>query len=518
MSARRSSGILLHPTSLDSRFGIGDLGPAADAFLQFLSESGQRWWQMLPLGPTGAGNSPYQSPSSFAGNPLLISPEVMAEEGFVDWAAIDPVRREPSSRADFGDVAAAKNRLFRIAFERFDRAGADFRRYLEREAHWLDDFALYLALEQENAGAEWNKWPVELATRNPEALAQARARLGNEIQFHQFVQYLFTRQWERLRARAGKLGIALIGDLPIYVAGNSADVWARPDLFELDELGQPRVVAGVPPDVFNPTDGQRWGNPLYKWPAHKAEGFAWWIARLRSCLEKVDLLRLDHFRGFEAYWEIPAESPTAAVGRWVLGPGADLLQAVHDALGGLPLIAEDLGIITPEVEKLRDAFDLPGMKVLQFAFSGGPGSSYLPHHHVKKCVVYTGTHDNDTTVGWLTATPEQAGQSPEHLRNERDFAARYVGPTREPMHWAINRLALQSVGEIAILPIQDVLGLGGDARMNKPGEAEGHWAWRLMPGQLDSESLSRLAEATFVSDRWNGWVPERLWTAEPRDR
>lgn len=512
MRHKRASGILLHPTSLPGRFGIGDLGPSATEFLDFLAETGQHWWQMLPLGPTGGSNSPYQSHSSFAGNPLLISPERMVEAGYLDADDLTELPHDgPEVRVDFDAVRRLKEGLFREAFARFDPVGdPNYGFFTASQGGWLDDFSLFMALKAEHEGRAWFDWGPELATRQPEALAAARERLDAEVRYHRFVQYLFYSQWRALRDQCRHRNIQLIGDIPIYVAEDSADVWARPDLFHLDAFGRPTVVAGVPPDLFEPVYGQLWGNPLYRWEAHKAEHYAWWFARMRATTERVDLVRLDHFRGFEAYWEVPASSKTAAVGRWVEGPGADFLAALREDLGGLPLIAEDLGVITPGVEALRDDFDLPGMKILQFAFSAGEDEKFLPHRHIPHCIVYTGTHDNDTTVGWFYMTPGSTGQTAEQVIEEREFARRYLGPTEEPVHWAVNRLAFQSVADTAILPLQDVLGLGNTARMNVPGHATGHWGWRFEFSQITPEVRSRLAELTFVYGRWNGPVPDHL--------
>ncbi|MEO6809556.1 MAG: 4-alpha-glucanotransferase [Isosphaeraceae bacterium] len=510
MRLPRASGILLHPTSLPGRFGIGDLGPEAVAFLDFLAGTGQHWWQMLPVGPVGLGFSPYQSPSSFAGNPLLLSPERLAADGWLsprDWADYPKL---DDDRVEFEAVAQAKTALLRIAFERFGVGDDGFQPFLRTHAHWLDDYALYMALRDDHGGQGWNDWEPDLAFRRPDALAKARERLARNVRFYQFEQYMFDRQWNRLRTECGKRDIQLIGDLPIFVSQDSSDVWARPELFLLDDQGRPTVVAGVPPDFFS-ADGQRWGNPLYHWEAHAAENFAWWIARLKASLDRVDLVRLDHFRGFEAYWEVPADAPTAATGRWALGPGAAFLEAVRHTLGGLPLIAEDLGIITFEVEALRDRFDLPGMKVLQFAFGNDPlAEKYLPYSYPNHCIAYTGTHDNDTTVGWLTNTAVESTQTPEEIAAERAFVRRFVGSTGEEIHWDLIRLASASVADTVIFPMQDLLGLDSSARMNVPGRLAGNWAWRYTPGQLRGDAHARLSDITAVYSRWNGEIPVPL--------
>ncbi len=514
MRHQRASGILLHPTSLPGRFGIGDIGPVAKKFVDFLTETGQHWWQMLPLGPTGNSNSPYQSHSSFAGNPLLISPDEMVDDGLLDASELPdtPTHENPDHRVDFDAVAQVKEGLFRLAFSRFDSStDPNYGFFVTKEADWLDDFALFMALKHEHQGRAWFDWEPELATRQPEALAAAREALDEEVRYYRFVQYVFSRQWQSLRDLCRTRNIELIGDLPIYVAEDSADVWSRPELFHLDSYGHPTVVAGVPPDLFSPEFGQRWGNPIYRWEAHQAEDYAWWNARIKAMINQVDLVRLDHFRGFEAYWEVPASSPTAAVGKWVEGPGASLLASLRAHLGRLPLVAEDLGVITDKVRKLRDDFGLPGMKILQFGFGPDPvDEEHLPHRHIPHCVVYTGTHDNDTTVGWYYQSPGGTAQTAEQITEERDFVRRYVGSNDEPIHRAFNRLAFSSVADTVILPLQDILGLGSTARMNVPGVATGHWGWRFEFSQLTPEVRTHLAELTALYGRWNGELPDSL--------
>ena len=507
MRLPRGSGLLLHPTSLPGRFGIGDFGPEAEAFLDLLVKTGQRWWQILPLGPTGYGSSPYQSHSSFAGNPLLISPDLLVEDGLLLPEDLGDYPNLPEDLVDFDAVAVAKAALLDRAYRRFGQGDRGFGGFLQKEAHWLDDYSLYMALKEVHGGHAWNEWEPEVAHRRPEALADARMRLKDRIREIQFVQYQFDRQWRRLRESCREKGIGLIGDLPIFVAHDSSDVWARPDLFELDEYGRSTVVAGVPPDFFS-EDGQLWGNPLYRWDRHEAEGFSWWASRLKGTTDRVDIVRLDHFRGFEDYWEVPAGAPTAASGRWMPGPRGAFLSAMREALGGLPLIAEDLGLISPEVEALRDEFRLPGMKILQFAFGNDPmAEKYLPHAYPHHCLVYTGTHDNDTTVGWFTSEEVASTQSFTEITEERDFVRRYVGTDGHEIHWDLIRLALASVADTAIVPLQDVLGLGEQARMNTPGVGVGNWGWRLRAGHFHEATRRRLAEMTAIYGRWNGVEP-----------
>jgi 4-alpha-glucanotransferase len=517
MRLPRASGVLLHPTSLPSRHGIGDLGKEAHAFVDFLAATGQRWWQMLPLGPTGYGNSPYQSTSSFAGNPLLIDVDNLVERGWLARESCLHEPRLPSDHVNFDAVAALKEGSLRLAFRGFKTNGADsqFEEFVTANRSWLDDYVLYQSLKDVHAGLPWYQWEPELIERNPAALAKWRDRLIKGIQYHEFVQYVFDLQWNELRAACRARGVMLIGDLPIFVAHDSADVWANPELFYLDKSGQPLVVAGVPPDYFSET-GQYWGNPLYRWDVHAADDYAWWVARLRFLLARVDVARIDHFRGFEANWEIPAGSPTAASGKWVEGPGSKFFDALRRRLGNLPVIAEDLGVITPGVEALRDEFALPGMRVLQFGFSADPGAEkHLPHRFAPHCVVYTGTHDNDTTLGWFSSTDVATTQSWEDIVAERAFAKRYMETDGTDFTWEMIRLAFSSVADTAIVPLQDILGLDSKARMNMPGRAEGNWGWRFHEGQIDARAYDRLAELTAVYSRWNGLIPQIL---DPRYR
>ena len=510
MRLPRASGILLHLTSLPSRFGIGDLGPGVEDFLDFLTETGQHWWQTLPLGPTGYGNSPYQSYSSYAGNPLLISPEKLAESGWLspaDWAGFPDF---PEERVEFDDVITAKEGLLRRAYENFKPEPPGFPAFIDRNAGWLDDYTLFMALKEANGGRAWSDWELGLVRRVPKVLDRWRERLARTIRYYQFVQYVVDEQWQAVRQACRARNIALMGDLPIFVAQDSADVWSRPDLFWLDDRGRPTFVAGVPPDLFSAT-GQLWGNPLYRWDVHASEGYAWWIARIKAQTDRVDLVRLDHFRGFDAYWEIPAGAPTAEKGRWAPGPGPAFLEAVRRGLGSLPLVAEDLGEITPEVYALRDRFDLPGMRVLQFGLEGDPGTEFhLPFTFVNHCVAYTGTHDNDTTVGWFREPPRGTSAQQALHRAKRAYACRFLGGTGEEVHWDAIRATFASVADTVIVPLQDVLGLGSAARMNMPGIARGNWTWRVRPGEVGPLVRERLAEITAIYGRWNGPIPDRF--------
>jgi 4-alpha-glucanotransferase len=490
----RSAGILLHPTSLPSVCGIGDLGPAAYAWVDALARARQSWWQILPLGPTGYGDSPYAAFSAFAGNPNLISPELLACDGLLN-AADFASAHGPADQVEYGPIIAFKAALTAQAWENF-RAGrgktlrSDFEAFRTQEADWLDDFALFMALKEAHGGVSWHEWPEDFVLRKPAALQQAQKELTEQLELHRFRQFLFYRQWGALRQYACQRNVRLIGDVPIFVADDSADVWTNPELFLLDQRRRPAVVSGVPPDYFSNT-GQLWGNPLYNWEAHQRSGYAWWTARLRAALGQVDRIRLDHFRGFEAYWEVPAVQTTAENGRWVKGPGADFFRVLRDKLGSLPIIAEDLGVITPEVRQLRLQFDLPGMRILQFAFGGAFERRFLPHRHDRNTVVYTGTHDNDTTRGWyetLTA-------------DELRFLRRYAPSTDNDIAWDLIRLAWMSVADYAVAPLQDVLSLGSEARMNRPGRPWDNWRWRFRADMLTEERLDRLAEMTETYER-----------------
>lgn len=494
---RRSAGILLHPTSLPGPYGIGDLGPVAFRWVETLARHRQTWWQVLPLGPTGYGDSPYQSYSAFAGSPNLISPDLLVKDGLVAATDLDNVRFPPD-HVDFENVTKFKDWLLDRAWQAFGRgAGGQLREPFDQfnraEAHWLDDYALFMALKAANGNRGWQDWPDNVRRREPAALDRSRKELADPIGAQRFRQFLFFRQWDGLREHARRLGVKLFGDAPIFVSPDSADVWANPHLFLLDPARRPKVVAGVPPDYFSAT-GQLWGNPLYDWNRMKAEGYRWWVARIRANLRQVDLVRLDHFRGFEAAWHIPAGAKTAQVGEWVKGPAADLLAALKRELNGLPLVAEDLGLISKEVHRLRDEFDLPGMYILQFAYGGAVEFRFLPHNHIRNAVVYTGTHDNDTTLGWWQTITE----------GERNFLRRYDPHVNEDPVWHLIRIAWASVADFAMVPMQDVLGLGSEARMNTPGTPSGNWRWRMTEEQMATPAWSRLADLTELYYRQPG--------------
>ena len=491
----RASGILLHPTSLPGRFGIGDLGEAAYRFVDFLAASRQRFWQIMPLGPTTYGDSPYQTLSAFAGNPLLINLEQLVDEHCLAPWDFDGAPVFSEHRVNYGLVIDFKQRLLRLSFENFkDNASndqkAELTTFIETNHSWLDDYSLFTALKDHHGGASWNNWEQDIATHQPLALERWRLALNNLVGYHQYTQFLFRKQWSKLKAYANEHGIRIIGDIPIFVAFDSADTWAHQDLFYFDEQGKPILVAGVPPDYFSPT-GQLWGNPLYRWDVMAQDGYAWWIARFKSVLQQADVVRLDHFRGFEAYWAVPAGEETAVNGEWVKGPGKDLFRSVEQALGPVPMIVEDLGLITPEVDALREELGFPGMKVLQFAFSGDPDHPYLPHNFERNCLVYPGTHDNDTILGWIGTVGEQ----------ERKALRQYLGGRGEALNWELIRLAFGSVANTAIVPLQDILGVGSEGRMNTPGRASGNWGWRYSPDMLTVAVSDRLKALTEIYGR-----------------
>lgn len=501
------SGILLHPTSLPGRFGIGEIGGAARTFIDFLSETRQGIWQVLPLGPTGYGDSPYQCFSAFAGNPLLIDLRDLAAAGLLSR---DRLRKTPhfsDDSVDYGEVIRLKGAMLEEAFDRFasGRSAAeaeDFEGFVRRHAGWLEDFSLFMALKEAHGGEAWHLWAKDLARRDADALVRSRREMARAIESQKFRQYLFFTQWEALRRYCHERGIRIMGDIPIFVAHDSADVWAHPEFFRLAADGSPAFVAGVPPDYFS-TTGQLWGNPLYRWEVLERTGYSWWVERLRSTLLLVDLARLDHFRGFEANWEIPGTDATAEHGRWRKGPGAKLLETLRRDLGELPLVAENLGFITDEVEVLRQQFSLPGMAILQFAFGTDPASpGFRPHNYSRNLVVYTGTHDNDTTVGWWTSSGDgDSTRTSEQILAERDYCRKYLWTDGAEIHWDFVRAAMASVADVAIVPLQDVLGLGSDARMNLPGRASGNWRWRFREKDLTGPLRKRLLELTTLYER-----------------
>ncbi len=491
----RSSGVLLHPTSLPGRYGIGDLGEYAYRFVDWLHASGQTIWQILPLGPTSYGDSPYQTLSAFAGNPNLISLDILVGEGWLTNDDLGDVPDFPKDHVDFGWIIGYHADKLRLAFERYSIDGTPeqktaFKEWCDINAYWLEDYVLFAALKDSYGGKPWVEWNEPEALRQPKALEAARKRLAREIDESRFRQWLFHRQWYELKAYAAARNIRFIGDIPIFVAHDSSDVWANRDRFYLDAKGKPMVVAGVPPDYFSAT-GQRWGNPLYRWDVMKKQNYSWWISRFRACLSLVDIVRIDHFRGFDAYWEIPAEEETAIHGQWVDGPGADFFKVIQEEFGDLPIIAEDLGVITPTVEKLRDDFGLPGMKVLQFAWAE-PSNPFLPHNYTPNSVVYSGTHDNNTTVGWWNAEVDDG---------TRSFISQYLDREVTEPNWTLISVGMRSVGHTFVAPMQDILGYGSEGRMNTPGVQSGNWTWRFTADRLEDSARDRLAHLTWLYRR-----------------
>ncbi|MCU0596140.1 MAG: 4-alpha-glucanotransferase [Desulfobacterota bacterium] len=501
MLKQRGSGVLLHFTSLPSPFGIGDFGPWAYRFADFLAQAKQSYWQCLPLNPTEIlhGNSPYHSMSAFGFNPLLISPELLVQEGILSEDDLQPLPSFSRDRVDFGLAVPYKHKLLTLAYDRFrnEKTHREYRDFCSEHASWLDDFALFVALKEEFQGRPWNEWPDALRDRDPEALRHAKERRADRIQEQKFFQFLFFKQWSSLKKYCTARGIQVIGDVPIYVVHDSADVWRHPDLFHLDRKKQPVTVAGVPPDYFSKT-GQLWGNPVYRWEALQSTGYEWWMERIRHNLNLFDVVRVDHFRGFMAYWEVPANETVAVNGQWVDAPGMDFFGRLTAVLPHPPILAEDLGTITPDVWAAMEHFGFPGMKVLLFAFDESlPRNAYAPHHHTKNAVVYTGTHDNNTARAWFEKEADEA---------VRGRLSRYIGReiTADNVHRELIRLAMMSVADTAILPMQDLLGLGEWARMNRPARQEGNWQWRLVPEQVTAPLAKELLEWTELYGRSNG--------------
>jgi 4-alpha-glucanotransferase len=495
MKYKRSSGILLHPSSLPGSYGIGDIGPSAHRWIDFLSGAGCGLWQVLPIGPTGYGDSPYQCFSSFAGNPYLISPEALLKDDLLHPDDLYDRPTFPEDHVNYGDVIPWKLGVLDRSFIRYQHSHTawmknEMEEFRVRQSAWLEDFALFMALKEAHGGAPWPTWEKPLRTREPEAISDARIRYDVAIQRQIYRQFIFFHQWSKLRIRAHENHINIIGDIPIFVAHDSADVWANPHLFFLDESGKPTVVAGVPPDYFSPT-GQLWGNPLYRWEVHSRDSYAWWLERIKATLELVDIIRIDHFRGFAGYWEVSGKAKTAEVGNWVPGPGKDFFTHILKSLGELPIIAEDLGVITPDVVEMRDAFNLPGMRILQFGFDSTPEDTFLPHNFVENCVVYTGTHDNDTVLGWYNRVPE----------HEKAFYRRYMQRDGSEVAWDMIRGVWSSVAVFGLAPLQDFLNLGNDARMNYPGNPSGNWTWRMPKDALTPQLQEKIKELNYLFSR-----------------
>jgi 4-alpha-glucanotransferase len=506
MAFPRACGVLLHPTSLPGGHGVGDFGPEAYRFLEFLTAGKQRIWQMLPLGPTGYGDSPYQTFSAFAGNPLLISLERLADDGLVERGELG-VRRFREGVAAYESAISFKMPVLERAHARFEREAtaaqrAEFQTFCAAQSAWLHDFALFMALKQAHELVAWPRWGRAYRDREPKALEEFAAKERAALDRVKFTQYLFFRQFHELRAEAKRRGISLMGDIPIYAAWDSADVWCAPRLWHLEEDGQPALQSGVPPDYFSAT-GQLWGNPVYRWEAMEREGYAWWVERFRATFEMFDLVRVDHFRGFQAFWAVPGRETTAVNGQWLPGPGARLFEAIEAKLGRLPVLAENLGVITPEVEAIRHRFGFPGMAVLQFAFGTDPQApDFRPHNYPRDVVAYSGTHDNDTTVGWWSSAGADSTRSAEDVAAERAHALRYLGlESGREIHWEFVRALMASVANTVLFPAQDLLGLGSEARMNMPSTLGGNWLWRLHPGTLTGEIAERLAGLARLYDR-----------------
>jgi len=501
MKYKRASGIILHPSSLPGPDGIGDLGPEAYNWINFLADAGCGLWQVLPLSPTGYGDSPYQCFSAFAGNPYLVNPALLLEDGLLEFADLNDLPEFSVEQVDFGEVIPWKLLVLDRAFNRFQKnpprkLQKEYADFVLHHSFWLPEFALFMAIKEEYGGGSWENWPKPMLHHEKVALNQFSNEHELSIQKHTFRQFLFFRQWNNLRAFAHQKQVQIIGDVPIFVSFDSADAWSHNELFFMDKNGLPAAVAGVPPDYFSPT-GQLWGNPLYQWNMHQETNYSWWIERIKSALEMVDILRLDHFRGFAGYWEVPAGMQTAEIGDWKKGPGEAFFNVLHNAIGNLPIIAEDLGEITPDVNLLRDQFDFPGMKIFQFAFTDDADNLFLPHNYVQNCVAYVGSHDNDTACGWFQSAPEK----------ERDFIRRYLARSGEDISWDMIRAVWASVAVMALAPIQDFLSLGTEARMNFPGQPSGNWTWRMPAGALNTTLAHRIRENNVLYNRLSG---ERL--------
>lgn len=495
MRFRRACGTLVHPTSFPSDYGIGDFGGGARKFIDFLKNTGQTVWQILPLTPVGYGDSPYTSYSAFAGNHYLISPDNLEEKGLLSSSEVLEARLPSTTKAQFSEAYAHKERLFRLASQRYfeDHSPASrtlFEQFQNKNSYWLEDYTLFITCLKVNGWKSWNEWPAGLARRNTRFLEDFKREHLDEIRFQTWLQFEFAAQWSSLKKYANEQDIQIVGDIPIFVNHNSADVWSRPELFEVGWDGTPELISGVPPDYFSKT-GQLWGNPLYNWERMEANGFSWWIERFKQMFQLFDATRIDHFRGFEAYWEVPASEKNAMNGKWVKGPGEKFFITIENELGKLPVIAEDLGVITPAVDKLRDTFSFPGMKVLQFAFGSDPGNTYLPHNYPQNCVVYTGTHDNDTTLGWYhSAPPADAHRARVYTRSDGS-----------DINWELIRLAMLSAADLAIFPMQDFMNLGQDHRMNIPGTAENNWTWRYTDEMLENTDHGRIRFLSELSAR-----------------
>jgi 4-alpha-glucanotransferase len=497
MRFKRSSGILLHPTSFQGPYGIGDIGSAALRWIDFLSNAGCGLWQVLPIGPTGYADSPYQCFSSFAGNPLLISPEALLKDDLLHPDDLYDHPVFPDDHVDFGALIPWKLSLLDRSFNRYQhnkssKLNAELDEFRASQSSWLEDFALFMALKEAHQGAPWPSWEKPLRQRQPEALAEARHQYTSAIQRQIYRQFLFYRQWLKLRDYAHNKGILIIGDIPIFVAHDSADVWVNPHLFFMDNTGMPTVVAGVPPDYFSPT-GQLWGNPLYRWEEHAKTGYSWWLKRIKATLALVDIIRIDHFRGFAGYWEVPGKAKTAEIGCWTPGPGKDFFHTIRQSLGDLPIIAEDLGVITPDVVDIRDTFGLPGMKIMQFAFDSTPEDPFLPHNYPVNCVVYTGTHDNDTAKGWYQRVSE----------TEKATYRDYMNRDGSQVSWDLIRGIWSSVAVFCLAPMQDFLNLGNEARMNYPGNPSGNWMWRMADNSLTHELQDKIKQLNYLYSRMN---------------